>query len=340
MGQVNSAIYRKLAVTNIKKNYKTYIPYILTSILTVMMYFIMHSLTINDSMGDGSVSEVLKYATFVIIVFSVIFLFYTNSFLIKRRKKEIGVYNILGMSKGHLARMLIVESLIISGISIAAGLMMSILFGKLTWWLLLKLIRYDIRMDFQIPGEAVSGTIILFAIIFALTLVYNLIQMHRSKPVELLRGGKEGEKEPKTKVVMTVFGAAMLGIGYYIALTTKSPLEALFKFFTTVLAVVLGTYALFVAGSIAVLKALRKNKKFYYKSRHFTAVSGMLYRMKQNAVGLSNICILSTMVLVLVSTAVSMYIGTENMLKSRFPWEIEVIQRPFDERGSRILREL
>lgn len=332
---MSSSIYRKLAITNIKKNNKTYVPYILASILAVMLYFIMHGLTVNEGMGQGTVSMVLAYATAIIVVFAVIFLFYTNSFLMKRRKKEIGIYNILGMTKSNLAKMLIMETILIAAASIGAGLLLGILFSKLMWWALIRLLNYDVRLEFAVPPSTVVSTLALFSVIFIMTLLYNLIQVGRSKPIELLHGTNAGEREPKTKVLLALFGAATLGTGYFIALTTESPPEALTAFFMAVLLVVLGTYALFVAGSIVILKILRKNKKFYYKSRHFISVSGMLYRMKQNAVGLANICILSTMVLILVSTAVSMYIGAEDMLNARFPKEIEIVQRPADEQRVR-----
>ena len=337
---MSSSIYRKFAVTNIKKNFKTYVPYIFASILAVMMYFIMHGLTVNEGMGQGTVSMVLGYATTIIVVFAVIFLFYTNSFLIKRRKKEMGIYNILGMTKGNIAKMLIMETVIVAVASIGAGLLLGILFSKLMWWALIQLLNYEVRLEFAVYPSTVVSTLIIFGAIFTMTLFYNLLQMRLSKPVELLHGTNAGEREPKTKMLLALFGAATLGGGYFIALTTESPLAALMSFFVAVLLVVLGTYALFVAGSVVILKALRKNKKFYYKSRHFTSVSGMLYRMKQNAVGLANICILSTMVLILVSTAVSMYIGAEDMLNARFPKEIEIVQSPADEQGRKEIQHI
>lgn len=330
---MSSSIYRKLAVTNIKKNHKTYLPYILTSIMTVMMYFIMHSLTVNESLGTGTISIVLGYATVIIIIFAGIFLFYTNSFLIKRRKKEMGVYNILGMTKGNLAKMLIVETGIVAGISIGAGLVLGILFSKLLWWTLIQLLHYEVHLEFQISVSTIISALIIFGVIFVVILCYNIMQIRLAKPIELLHGTNAGEREPGTKILLTLFGLATLGSGYYIALTTESPLTALFSFFVAVLLVVAGTYALFVAGSIAGLKILRKNKKFYYKNKHFTAVSGMLYRMKQNAVGLANICILSTMVLILVSTAVCMYIGSEEMLRTRYPKEIKITKCPVEKQA-------
>lgn len=337
---MNRKIYARLAVTNIRNNRKTYIPYIFTSVLTVMMYFIMHGLARNDSVGEGKIAQILMLSSIVIMIFAVIFLFYTNSFLIKRRKKEIGVYNILGMGKGHIAKMLALETLIVAGTSIGLGFLCGILFSKLMWLLLTRLINYDVRMEYMIRPETVVGTLGLFCIIFTMTLIYNLMQIRLSNPAELLRGSSQGEREPKTKLLLTFAGVLLVGGGYYIAVGVKSPLAAIQLFFVAVIMVVLGTYALFIAGSIAVLKLLRKNKKFYYQSRHFTAVSGMIYRMKQNAAGLANICILSTIVLVLVSTSVSMYLGTEDMLYVRYPKEMSVTVFVTDEEKEQKLGEI
>ena len=336
---MNSSIYSRLAVTNLKNNRKTYVPYILTAALTVMMYYIIDALTRNDSVGRGSLWQILSMSTVVIRVFSVILLFYTNSFLMKRRKKEVGMYNILGMGKAHIAKMFLVEMLITAFVSIGAGIAGGILFGKVMWLLLLKILHYDVNMDFAVSGTAAVYTLVLFAAIFALTLAYNLWQIKLANPVELLRGGSEGEREPKTKRVLAIAGIALVGYGYFVALTTEAPLKAVQLFFVAVVCVVLGTYALFVAASIALLKILKKRKNFYYQSRYFTAVSGMIYRMKQNAVGLANICILSTMVLVMISTTICMYMGMDDILTTRYPREFEVTSfYPDKETEEKILR--
>ncbi len=321
---MNSSIYSKLAVTNLKNNRKTYVPYILTAVLTVMMYYIIDALSRNSSVGWKDVRLVLSYAAVVVQVFAVIFLFYTNSFLMKRRKKEVGMYNILGMGKVHIAKMFLVEMLITASVSIGAGIAGGVLFSKLMWLVLLKILHYDVNMDFAVSGTAVAHTLALFCVVFALTLAYNLWQIKLANPVELLRGGNEGEREPKTKWLLAAAGVLLVGSGYYVALTTESPLKAIQLFFVAVVCVILGTYALFIAGSIALLKMLKKKKSFYYQSRYFTAVSGMIYRMKQNAVGLANICILSTMVLVMISTTICMYMGMDDILKTRYPREFEV----------------
>ena len=316
---MNSRIYSRLAVSNIKNNRKTYVPFIFTSILTVMMYYIIDALAGNDSIEITNVITVLRMGCGVMVVFSVIFLFYTNSFLIKRRKKEIAVYNILGMGKGHIGKMLTVETLIVGGISIAGGIAGGMAFGKLMHLLLIRIIHYDVGMEFHISVQSVSDTVILFAFIFFLTWFYNLFQIRLANPIELLRGGSAGEKEPKTKVILALIGVVTMAAGYYLAVSTKNPLEAINTFFVAVILVIIGTYALFLAGSIALLKLLRKRKKFYYKSNHFVSVSGMIYRMKQNAVGLANICILSTIVLVMISSTVSLYVGMDDVMAHQYP---------------------
>lgn len=276
----------------------------------------------------------------MIIVFAVIFLFYTNSFLIKRRKKEIGVYNILGMGKRHIARMMAVETILTAGISILGGLVFGIIFGKLMYLLLLKILHNSVDMQFSVNGTAIVQTVILFAGIFLLTYLYNILQIQLVNPVELLHGGNQGEKEPKSRWLLVIVGVAALGNGYWIALTTEAPLEALLKFFVAVVCVIIGTYALFIAGSIVVLKILRKNKAYYYNPKHFTSVSGMIYRMKQNGAGLANICVLSTMVLVMVSTTVSLYAGMEDILDSRFPRDVSIVCNEADTNNEETLQRL
>ena len=337
---MNNFIYEKLAVTNLKNNRKTYVPYIFTGVLTVMMFYIIDALSRGKGITQDTLKICLQYATGVIVVFAVIFLFYTNSFLIKRRKKEIGVYNILGMGKRHIARMMAVETILTAGISILGGLVFGIIFGKLMYLLLLKILHNSVDMQFSVNGTAIVQTVILFAGIFLLTYLYNILQIQLVNPVELLHGGNQGEKEPKSRWLLVIIGVAALGNGYRIALTTEAPLEALLKFFIAVICVIIGTYALFIAGSIVVLKMLRKNKAYYYNPKHFTSVSGMIYRMKQNGAGLANICVLSTMVLVMVSTTVSLYAGMEDILDSRFPRDVSIVCNEADTNNEEILQRL
>ena len=337
---MNNFIYEKLAVTNLKNNRKTYVPYIFTGVLTVMMFYIIDALSRGKGITQDTLKICLQYATGVIVVFAVIFLFYTNSFLIKRRKKEIGVYNILGMGKRHIARMMAVETILTAGISILGGLVFGIIFGKLMYLLLLKILRNSVDMQFSVNGTAIVQTVILFAGIFLLTYLYNILQIQLVNPVELLHGGNQGEKEPKSRRLLVIVGVAAHGNGYWIALTTEAPLEALLKFFVAVVCVIIGTYALFIAGSIVVLKILRKNKAYYYNPKHFTSVSGMIYRMKQNGAGLANICVLSTMVLVMVSTTVSLYAGMEDILDSRFPRDVSIVCNEADTNKEETLQRL
>lgn len=322
---MNKSIYRKLALTNIKNNRRTYVPYLLTCIVTVMMFYIIYALTLNQGLkgvpGEVTFRMMLDIGISIVAIFSVIFLFYTNSFLIKQRKKEIGIYNVLGLGKRHIAKMLGFEMLITVAVSFAGGLIGGILFGKLVFLILLRILHFDVGMKFAIEPDALIGTILLFGCIFGACLLYNLFQIRLSNPIELLRGGNVGEREPKTKVLLTTIGVLTLGGGYYIALSAEKPMEVIGLFFIAVVLVIIGTYALFTAGSIAVLKLMRKNKKYYYQAKHFTSVSGMMYRMKQNAAGLANICILSTMVLVMISSTVAMYMGMEDILDTRFPRE-------------------
>lgn len=325
---MSKTFYAKLALNNIRKNSRGYIPYILTCIGTIMMFYNMCYLVVVKDMGYISDSGSLRYMLFLgaIItgIFAFIFLSYTNSFLIKQRKKEFGLFNILGMEKRHISKIMFLETLFISAISLVVGILGGILFSKLIALLLFKLINFKVVFGFEIPVIAVIVTIALFSFIFISNLIYNILQVHRSKPIELLKGGNVGEREPKTKWFSTIVGVVSLGIGYYLALTIKSPIAALSMFFVAVMFVILGTQNLFKAGSIALLKSLRKNKNYYYKTNHFISVSGMIYRMKQNAAGLANICILSTAVIITLSTTVSLYVGMEDVLRTRYPRNIEI----------------
>lgn len=332
---MNKGLYTRLAFTNMKKNGQFYIPYLITGIITVAMFYIMCALNGNPGWdgksGSADIKAILVLGSIVIAIFSVIFIFYTNSFIIKRRKKELGVYNILGMEKKHLAKVLFLETLFTAIAAIGGGLLTGVLFNKLMCMLLFHLMGFDAGIGFYVSVSGVSLTVALFAAIYFLTLLYDMLQIKLANPIELLHGSNVGEREPKTKILLALIGFVCIGIGYYMAITTESPLKALMLFFVAVLLVIVGTYCLFTAGSIALLKILRKNKNYYYKARHFTAVSGMLYRMKQNAVGLANICILSTMVLIMVSTTVSMYLGVEDELDNRFTSDITVTANFDDE---------
>lgn len=321
-------MYTKLAITNIKNNRQFYFPYLLTGIITVAMFYIMCALESNPGIqsmpGAKDLGLILRLGIGVIGIFAVIFLFYTNSFIIKRRKKELGIYNILGMEIRHIAKILSKEAFFTAIIAIGGGLVTGVLFHKLACMLLYRMIGFNGGITFSFSKKGVMITAILFAIVYLLTYIYDLFQVQLANPIELLQSGNKGEREPKTKAIMAVLGVLCLGAGYFIAITTKNPIKALTLFFVAVILVIIGTYLLFTAGSIALLKILRRNKGYYYQTKHFTSVSGMIYRMKQNAVGLANICILSTMVLVAVSTTVSLYVGIEDIMKERYPNEINI----------------
>lgn len=321
-------MYTKLAITNIKNNRQFYFPYLLTGIITVAMFYIMCALESNPGIqsmpGAKDLGLILRLGIGVIGIFAVIFLFYTNSFIIKRRKKELGIYNILGMEKRHIAKILSKEAFFTAIIAIGGGLVTGVLFHKLACMLLYRMIGFNGGITFSFSKKGVMITAILFAIVYLLTYIYDLFQVQLANPIELLQSGNKGEREPKTKAIMAVLGVLCLGAGYFIAITTKNPIKALTLFFVAVILVIIGTYLLFTAGSIALLKILCRNKGYYYQTKHFTSVSGMIYRMKQNAVGLANICILSTMVLVAVSTTVSLYVGVEDIMKERYPNEINI----------------
>lgn len=325
---MNKGMYTKLAITNIKNNRQFYFPYLLTGIITVAMFYIMCALESNPGIqsmpGAKDLGLILRLGIGVIGIFAVIFLFYTNSFIIKRRKKELGIYNILGMEKRHIAKILSKEAFFTAIIAIGGGLVTGVLFHKLACMLLYRMIGFNGGITFSFSKKGVMITAILFAIVYLLTYIYDLFQVQLANPIELLQSGNKGEREPKTKAIMAVLGVLCLGTGYFIAITTKNPIKALTLFFVAVILGIIGTYLLFTAGSIALLKILRRNKGYYYQTKHFTSVSGMIYRMKQNAVGLANICILSTMVLVAVSTTVSLYVGVEDIMKERYPNEINI----------------
>ena len=301
-------------------------PYILTCIGTMMMFYVIHAISLNDGLlnmpNSMSLQSILSMGVVVILIFSVIFLLYTNSFLIKRRKKELGLFNVLGMERKHIAWVLFFETLFTSLISLAFGLFGGIILNKLMFVLLLRLLKFDIPLGFELDMASIEFTAQCFSLIFILTLICNLVQIWMSKPIELLKGGQVGEKEPKTKWISAIIGVLSLGIGYGIALSVETPLAAIPLFLVAVIFVMIGTYELFTAGSIVVLKLLRKNKKIYYKKHNFIAISGMMYRMKQNAKGLANICILSTAVIVMLSTTVSLYVGMEESLHTQYPQDV------------------
>ena len=335
--------FPKMAAGNLVRNRRFEFPYLLTGLITVAMFYNMTFLTFHEELknmpGGATIPTIMNLGTMVVGLFAVIFLLYTNTFLMKRRHKEIGLYNILGMSKRHIAVVMLWETVYTCLITVVGGLLLGILLSKLMLLLLYKILFFSVSFGFMVSWKSVGITAVLFVAIYLVALLLNLLHVHLSKPVELLKGGSVGEKEPKTKVLLAILGVVTLGAGYYIAITTESPLEALMLFFLAVILVIIGTYCLFTAGSIAFLKATKKRKNYYYQAKHFIGISGMLYRMKQNAVGLANICILSTMVLVMISTCVCLYIGTGDALNAMYPHDI-IYSQSWQDSGNRSKEEV
>lgn len=322
------SFYLRLAQSNILKNKKHYLPYMISSLAVIAIYFTMSSLVENIELyatfGIRTLSSVLQSGIVILDVFALIFLFYTNSFLFKKRKKELGLYNILGMEKRHLGCLIGVETILVSFMSMLSGLLAGALFYKLAELLLWKILHQPMITGFHFSLHALQSTLILFTAIFVLSFIYNLWQVGKVNALRLMSGSKQGEKEPKTKWLLTLIGIITLFGGYYLAQTVDFDVNAVLYFFPAVILVMIGTYCLFTAGSIAILKCLKKNKKFYYQSKHFTVISQMMYRMKQNAVGLANISILSTMVIVTLSTTIALYVGVDDLIKTRYPTDFAV----------------
>lgn len=321
--------YSKFALNNLVKNKRFILPYILSAIFTIASFYILTSLSLGSNLdklpqGISATKQVLGFGVIVIAIFSAIFLFYTYSFLIKRRVREFGLYSVLGMTKKQIARILILETIFIAVITLVFGLAFGLLFDKLMLLVLLKLFTAGVSFGFVITPIAVFLTILLFGGIFFLLLIYTVIKISRLKIVALLKEENNGEREPKARFILAILGLGLTGYGYYLAQTIQNPIKAITMFFIAVLAVILGTYLIFMAVSITVLKLMKNNKTFYYKPKNFISVSGLLYRMKRNAVGLANICILSTMVLVTMGTTSALYAGSEEAYNTRFPRDIIV----------------
>ncbi len=324
--KMSKSFYFKLAAENIKKNSKTYIPFMLTCIITIAMFYIILSLSGNPGIaamrGASFITIFMSIGSVTVGIFAVIFLFYTNSFLIKRRKKEFGLYNILGMEKRHISVVVFIEIFYTAAISLIIGLPGGILLDKLMYLIISRLLNVEVTLGFYVSVESLIASVIFFGAIFFFIFLNTLRQICFSNPIELLKGESMGEREPKTRWLMTVLGVGCLGAGYYISVTTRDIVSAFMMFFLAVILVILGTYMLFTAGSVFILKTLRKNKRYYYKTKHFISVSGLIYRMKQNAAGLANICILSTMVLVMISSTSCLMMGMDEILKENFPYDL------------------
>lgn len=320
---MKNGLYTKLAWTGIQKNRKLYLPYMLTCIGMVMMCYIVsflkYSPVFGSLPGGDTVQAFLNMGFGVMCVFSLLFLFYTNSFLIRRRKTEFGLYNILGMGKKNLALVLGIETLLIALITLAAGLFCGILFSKLAELGIVKILGGTADFSFHIDLQSIRDTLLLFVVIYTLLYLNTLRQLHLTNPIELLHSENAGEKPPKGNALVAIFGAVLLIAAYVLAVSIEDPIAAMIWFFVAVIMVILATYLLFISGSVTICRLLQKNKKYYYKTNHFISVSSMRYRMKRNGAGLASICILCTMVLVMVSSTVCLYIGKEDSLRMRYP---------------------
>lgn len=320
---MKALFYPRLAWTGIKNNRRLYLPYILTCIGMVAMFYIMLSLSTGvflDKMRGGTpLGSVLGLGAGVIGFFAVLFLFYTNSFLIRRRKKEFGLYNILGMGKRNIARVLFSETLILAAVSLVFGLILGAALSKLAELGLAYFVESDAGYDFTVYPTAMGYTVLLFVCIFLLLFFKSVGQVGLSNPVELLHSESVGEKPPKANWVFGVLGIVILAAAYYISVTIEQPVAALGWFFIAVLMVIAATYLLFIAGSVLLCRILQKNRSYYYKPNHFVSVSSMVYRMKRNGAGLASICILITMVLVMISSTSCLYFGKEDVLREQYP---------------------
>ena len=318
-------LYPKLAWDGIRKNKRFYLPYILTCIGMVMMFYIIHYLaampTLKEMPGGDSMTMVLGFGFWVIALFAVIFLFYTNSFLMRRRQKEFGLYNMLGMGKNHLSILLLWENGILFSVSMVGGLLSGILLSKLAELFMIMLMGGEATYTLRIDPKAFRDTWTIFIPVFAMIFVKGLIQIRRSSAVNLVKSDTVGEKPPRANYVLGIAGILILAGAYYIALSIKSPLIAMAWFFLAVCMVIVATYLLFISGSVMLCRLLQKNKHYYYKPNHFVSVSSMVYRMKRNGAGLASICILCTMVLVIMMGAGSLYVGQEESLNTRYPHE-------------------
>ena len=326
---MHKGIFSRLAKQNIRNNKSTYIPYIITCIFCIAMIYMMEFLrdcpTLDQAVRQADEVRMIVFTGEIVVeIFCIIFLIYSNSFLMKRRQKEIGLYNILGLERNHIGIVMFLETIITSIGSLAGGIAAGIIGSKLALLLLLKLLHIPSVLGFYISVKGIFTCLFMFGIVFLMILFLNLAKIHLSRPVELLRGNNTGEKEPAAKWLMALIGFICLGAGYYLAVTTESPIKAITIFLLAVILVMAGTYLLFTAGSIVILKFLRCRKSFYYRTGNFISISGMLYRMKQNAIGLASICILSTGVLLMISMTVSIYFGMNDIMLNRYPYDVDM----------------
>ena len=325
---MKAGFFPMLAVSGMRKNRQLYTPYLLACAGIVCVSYIVAFLGVSPVIramrGGTSTTMILQLGKGVMAVFSAIFLFYSHSFLIRRRKREFGLYNMLGMGKRSIGRILLWEALMSAALSLLGGLALGVLLSKLCELLLVNLLRGSVTFTFTISVSAIRDTALLFAAIFALMALFDQGQVRLSSPAELMRSESAGEKPPRANYALGVLGAALLAAAYYLAVSIQQPLEALTWFFVAVIMVIIATYLLFIAGSVVLCRLLQKNKRFYYQARHFVSVASMTYRMKRNGAGLASICILATMVLVMLSSSACLYFGAEDSLNATYPNEFEL----------------
>ncbi|OPX49100.1 ABC transporter permease [Clostridium thermobutyricum] len=323
--------YFNLAKNNIKKNSRVYSPYLIITSFIVLVAYIMQSVRNNsgiDSLvGSVNIKNMLGLGNLVTAIFSVIFLFYINSFIMKKRKTELGLYNVLGLDKKHIIKIIFLERVITSFITIIGGLILGIAMDKILYLVFLKLIGEGVKLGFDISSKAIFYTVSLFLVLNIILFLWDSFEIIRAKTISLLQSKNVGEKEPKIKKLSLFLGVICLVGGYFLAFNVDNPINAINMFFIAVILVMIGTYNLFLWGSIFILKMLKRNKKIYYKTNNFISISTMIYRMKKNAVGLANICILSTAVIIILSSTLSLYIGSESYFNKRYSSDIEVYAR-------------
>lgn len=325
------ALYRRLAWDGIRKNKQLYFPYLLTGSVMVMIFYILYAMTDATWMasvrGSGWAVYVMQLGSIVIGVFSLLFLFYTNSFLVRQRYKEFGLYNVLGMDKRNISRVLFWENLYVALITLLCGFILGVAMSKAAELALMNLLHQPIDYKIRLSPKAMVTTVLVYGGIFLLLLLNSLIRVRRAKPLELIKTASMGERMPKFLWVEALAGVVLLGYAYYLAVAIQEPLSALIWFFIAVLLVILATYALFLAGSVVLCKLLKKNRKYYYKANHFVSVSSMMFRMRRNGAGLASICILLTTVLVMLVSTASLYIGAEGSIQARYPDGITITSR-------------
>lgn len=318
--------YPRLACLSIQKNKQYYFPYILAGILMCSMTYIMNFLnvsTIVSSMeGGASMQTMFGLGMIIVSVFSAFFLFYANSFLVKIREKELGLYAILGMNRGNIIRLVLIESLIVMCSVIVGGLLLGVVLSKLVELVLFSLCHAEVSTGFYFNFDLIVNVAVWFVGIYAILFIYSAIRIKAKSALHLMHSTSYGEKAPKANMVFALIGVVILAVAYYMAVTIESPLKALQIFFIAVLLVIVATYILFMVGSVALCKVLEKNKNYYYKPNHFVSVGTMRFRMKRNGAGLASICILITMVMVVASVSFSAYTGIQDSVERGYPKDV------------------